>query len=90
MIIVSQTDELVNFRNVLVVTIDRDGNRCYLKAHYDKNLYTRIGCYKTEERAKAVLEDIADRNEVINYAKISCGFKLNLSDDNFKYQMPLE
>ena len=87
MIIVSQTDEVVNFRNVLVITIVRDGNRYYLKAHYSSGTYTRIGSYKTLERAKEVLQDIADRYEFLKCAEAGI-CQLDIADQNYKYEMP--
>ena len=47
-----------------------------------------LGKYETEERAKEVLQDIADRYEFLRLAENGV-WQLDETDQNFKYEMPL-
>ena len=64
MIIVSQgKDELVNFNRTESVWINVDGEGKFLiEATADTN--TTLGTYKTEERAKEVLQEIIEIHKV--------------------------
>lgn len=88
MIIVSQNkDEFVNFENIMCVNVtdcQEDGFLIYAGfiAGRDDN-YRELGYYKTEERAKEVLQEIV--NKYGEYATIS-----NISGNDIKgiYNIP--
>jgi len=92
MIIVSQDKmELVNFDKVENIWIcpDEEG-RFTIEATADTN--ATLGYYKTEERAKKVLQEIIERYEHTQYIKgfgreIDC-YEVGIKD--FAYEMPKE
>ena len=87
MIIVSQgKDELVNFNRTESVWINVDGEGKFLiEATADTN--TTLGTYKTEERAKEVLQEICKFYEISK--KCECGSSyLILLEKSFIFEMP--
>lgn len=59
MIIVSQNkDKIINFNNVNYVDVDVDSGEFIVEINYGDANWDTIGWYKTEERAKEVLEEI--------------------------------
>ena len=91
MIILNQDkDSLYNFNNVK--SIDVLGNEIYLTDDILADEGTRVAIYKTEERAKEVLQEIIERYEHTQYIKgfgreIDC-YEVGIKD--FAYEMPKE
>ena len=70
MIIVSQgKDELVNFDRIESIWIDVEEGRVTIEATADTN--STLGTYSTEERAKEVLQEIAQKYS--SYLKLEGG-----------------
>ena len=64
MIIVNQDrDKIVNFGNLTQVYITQDEEKiaCFIRFETVDSLYDDLGEYKTEERAKEVLQEIAEK-----------------------------
>lgn len=94
MIIVSQDKRsIINFEKVNVININKSDLReigAYFNCDEEKTLDNiLLGKYETEERAKEVLQDIADRYEFLRLAENGV-WQLDETDQNFKYEMPLE
>ena len=97
MIIVSQDKtEIVNFDNITKIA-QKDGKIGISSEAFDSN-YEEIGKYKTEERAKEVLQEIIKTYETEKIYKCSdaetqeimCNLCLENNQDIFKYEMPKE
>lgn len=105
MIIVSQDRKVVtNFKNIIGIQVkehiaNSDGEKDYeLKAITEKKICS-LGAYDTEERAKEVLEEIANAYSDFNYYKNTVdekkqkeiGLSIYERYRNFEiYKMPLE
>lgn len=89
MIIVSQDrDILVDFDNVESIWIYSDEkSRFSVEATADTN--STLGYYKTEERAKEILQEIVKKYDVLKkntvYAQGDSGFTFN---EHYYYEMP--
>ena len=89
MIIVSQDKtEIVNFNNIESVWISKEEEGIFsIEATADTN--ASLGKYKTEERAKEVLQEIVERYHVLKkntvYAQGDSGFTFN---EHYYYEMP--
>lgn len=94
MIIVSQNKrKVINFDNIQYINVFENvvyiGN---VPNHQLGDFETDFGTYKTEERAKEVLEEIQERYEHTQYLKCfgrenDC-YEIGIKD--FRYEMPLE
>ena len=72
MIIVSQDKEkIINFDNMtqVYITFDEDDDYVCIRTETVDSLYEDLGYYKTEERAKEVLQDFSLRYEAIELCK---------------------
>lgn len=72
MIIVSQDKtKIVNFDNLtqIYITQDEEKTATFIRYETVDSLYDDLGEYKTEERAKEVLQDISLRYEAIELCK---------------------
>lgn len=88
MIIVNQNkDEIVNFDtiNSLWICPDSEG-RFTIEATADTN--STLGCYKTEERAKEVLQEIIKAYR--EYRTAECDGYTNVLEETAVYELPLE
>ena len=90
MLIVNQDrDKIVNFGNLTQVYITQDEEKiaCFIRFETVDSLYDDLGEYKTEERAKEILQ------EIIN-AYLDCNEQNYLSEfayvKNKVYEMPKE
>lgn len=89
MIIISQDKtEIINFNNIESIWICSDEEGIFtIEATADTN--TSLGKYKTEERAKEVLQEIVERYHVLKkntvYAQGDSGFTFN---EHYYYEMP--
>ena len=84
MIIVSQDkEEIVNFDNVESIWINVDGEGSFT-VEATVNTNTTLGYYKTEERAKEVLQEISDVIECWENLKVGQPYGIPC----FKYFMP--
>lgn len=97
MIIVSQDEKIIlNFCNIQNIRIERyttheKGKYAYkIFAGNFEGYATEIGTYKTEERAKKVLQNILSRYEAIELCKYKSSDKLGytLGDYTPIYEMP--
>ena len=60
MIIVSQDkDKIINFDNTTRIRIGKYNDEIYIISDFQNGAYEDLGIYKTEERAKEVLKEIA-------------------------------
>lgn len=93
MIIVSQDREkIVNIYKTFNLQIQEVHLGYGIRAFGESDsLFSKVdlGKYATKERAKEVLEDIADSYEFLKLAKAGI-CQLDITDQNFKYEMPLE
>lgn len=90
MIIVSQDkEEIINFDNMtrVYITFDEDDDYVCIRTETVDNLYEDLGYYKTEARAKEVLQEIIkayldcnEQNVLAEYAYVK----------NKVYEMPKE
>ena len=93
MIIVSQDkDKIVNFDNLTQIYITRDEEETATFIRYETvdSLYDDLGEYKTEERAKEVLQEIMKR-----YLEIKCFYNskyevMQAIEQPKVYEMPVE
>ena len=93
MIIVSQDkDEIVNFDNIGKIYIDYSNGNYEVSCTDIKGCYlTRLGEYKTEERAKEVLQEIIEFYEILKRHECSSNNGRTLFiKETFVYEMPLE
>ena len=93
MIIVSQDkDKIVNFDNLTQIYITRDEEEKSYFIRYETvdSLYDDLGEYKTEERAKEVLQEIMKK-----YLEIKCFYNskyevMQAIEQPKVYEMPVE
>ena len=94
MIIVSQDKtKIVNFDNLtqIYITQDEEETATFIRYETVDSLYDDLGEYKTEERAKEVLQEIVKatiENKKAEETKDMFGFSI-ISADTY-YQMPKE
>lgn len=93
MIIVSQDRErIVNFNNLtqIYVTNCKEDNASYfIRFETVDSLYENLGEYKTEERAKEVLQEMIEQYEYTK--RLQEGKRYSLSNShNYVYEMPKE
>lgn len=95
MIIVSQNkDEIINFNNIIDIkyadfTNISGGHEIY--CHETKTEAIILGTYKTEQRAKEVLGEIADRYEHMKFLQVTQNHLIEYTNKpNFVYEMPIE
>jgi hypothetical protein len=72
MIIVSQDKgKIINFDNMtrVYITFDEGDDDVCIRTETVDSLYEDLGYYKTEERAKEVLQEIVKNNSIFNYFK---------------------
>ena len=77
MLIVNQDrDKIVNFGNLTQVYITKDEEKivCFIRFETVDSLYDDLGQYKTEERAKEVLQEIIETYEDCNESVFSTGY----------------
>lgn len=99
MIIVSQDNDkvikrIINLDNIIYLSIDRPGENDFVIIFKDNtmndNELTKYNCllgvYKTEERAKEVLQEIIERLE--NWENLKAGQPTGICSP--KYEMPKE
>ena len=70
MLIVNQDrDKIVNFGNLtqVYITQDEDKIACFIRFETVDSLYDDLGEYKTEERAKEVLQEIVSKYKTTLY-----------------------
>ena len=70
MIIVSQDkEEIINFDNMtrVYITFDEDDDYVCIRTETVDSLYEDLGYYKTEERAKEVLQEIISKYKTTLY-----------------------
>ena len=70
MIIVNQDrDKIVNFGNLTQIYITQDEEKiaCFIRFETVDSLYDDLGEYKTEERAKEVLQEIVSKYKTTLY-----------------------
>lgn len=85
MIIVSQDKtEIINFNKVENIYVSGR----YISLNFELNNNEVVGTYKTEERAKEVLEEIAEQYE--HEKKCECDRSYLETLNNFTYRMPKE
>ena len=83
MIIFSQDKtEIVNFENIESIWIcpDEEG-RFTIEA--TANVNSTLGYYKTEERAKEVLQEIINKTEDLSLANLMDNLQIAIHDENF-------
>lgn len=87
MLILSQDKKTIhNFNNIISIQIEEGYNGFNLKIYSAINDYTPLGKYKTEERAKEVLQDIIETYKENGIVKIG-----NAQVENkVVYEMPLK
>lgn len=97
MIIVSQDKgKIINFDNMtrVYITFDEGDDDVCIRTETVDSLYEDLGYYKTEERAKEVLQDISSRYEAIELCKrehrVSEIFGYTFADYTPIYEMPKE
>lgn len=87
MIIVSQDrDFIINFNKVTVINREMT----HIGAQLETGETWYIAEYSTEERAKEVLKEIADRYEILELARYSSRYELVYGEHTYSYEMPLE
>ena len=88
MIIVSQDKtKIVNFDNLtqIYITQDEEKTAFFIRHETVDSLYDDLGFYKTEEKAKEVLQEIIQRYIECNDSFISAGYGYV---KNSAYEMP--
>lgn len=91
MIIVSQEKEkIVNFDNLIQIYITQDEEETANFIRYESvdSLYEDLGEYKTEERAKEVLQEIWEFYETVERYKSSNGMAI-VFEKGYAYEMPI-
>lgn len=92
MIIVSQDkDKIFNFNNLtqVYITTDEEETEYEIRCETVDSLYDTLGAYKTEERAKEVLQEIINAivySRKAEEAKSAFGFAF--VESNTYYEMP--
>lgn len=93
MIIVSQNKiSITNFDNVTTVEVNRLNDKEYrIKAHLTNKGEIFLAIYKTEERAKEVLEEIIKAYiESVKAQETTSMFGFSIVPSNTYYEMPKE
>lgn len=92
MLIVNQDrDKIVNFGNLTQVYITQDEEKiaCFIRFETVDSLYDDLGEYKTEERAKEVLQEIWEFYEMSKRYECSSNISMTIFlEPKFAYQMP--
>ena len=92
MLIVNQDrDKIVNFGNLTQVYITQDEEKiaCFIRFETVDSLYDDLGEYKTEERAKEVLQEIWEFYEMSKRYECSSNNGITIFlNPKFEYQMP--
>lgn len=89
MIIVSQNKAMIaNFNNLTQIYITQDEEETVFFIRYETvdSLYDDLGEYKTEERAKEVLQEIIKSYR--NYRTAECDGYTNVLQETAVYEMP--
>ena len=90
MLIVNQDrDKIVNFGNLTQVYITQDEEKiaCFIRFETVDSLYDDLGEYKTEERAKEVLQEIISKYKTTLYNSKTNETVVNIPK---VYEMPTE
>lgn len=90
MIIVSQDkEEIINFDNMtrVYITFDEDDDYVCIRTETVDSLYEDLGYYKTEERAKEVLQEIISKYKTTLYNSKTNETVVNIPK---VYEMPTE
>ena len=90
MLIVNQDrDKIVNFGNLTQVYITQDEEKiaCFIRFETVDSLYDDLGEYKTEERAKEVLQEIISKYKTTLYNSKTNETVVNIPK---VYEMPKE
>ena len=90
MLIVNQDrDKIVNFGNLTQVYITQDEEKiaCFIRFETVDSLYDDLGKYKTEERAKEVLQEIVSKYKTTLYNSKTNETVVNVPK---VYEMPTE
>ena len=90
MLIVNQDrDKIVNFGNLTQVYITQDEEKiaCFIRFETVDSLYDDLGEYKTEERAKEVLQEIVSKYKTTLYNSKTNETVVNIPK---VYEMPKE
>lgn len=103
MIILSQNKErIINFENLEMVEINKPGTwnqkrftiDTYPNSEDSQKFHIKLGEYRTEKRAKEVLQEIIKTYSNQNFAKVLKYRNLNLDNNDkeelFTYEMPKE
>ena len=90
MLIVNQDrDKIVNFGNLtqVYITQDEEKTACFIRFETVDSLYDDLGEYKTEERAKDVLQEIINKYKTTLYNSKTNETVVNIPK---VYEMPKE
>lgn len=90
MIIVSQDKEkIINFDNMtrVYITFDEDDNYVWIRTETVDSLYEDLGYYKTEARAKEVLQEIISKYKTTLYNSKTNETVVNVPK---VYEMPIK
>ena len=90
MIIVSQDkEEIINFDNMtrVYITFDEDDDYVCIRTETVDSLYEDLGYYKTEERAKEVLQEIISKYKTTLYNSKTYETVVNVPK---VYEMPIK
>ena len=93
MIIVSQKkNSITNFDNVTNIEIDKlEDDGFLIKCQITNKMYVNVGFYKTEKRAKEVLQEIIKFYEISKRYECSSNNGITLfTEKTFVYEMPEE
>ena len=92
MLIVSQDRKtIINFNNICRIDVNDWKENCFTIDCFDvSDFECMLGRYETEERAKEVLKEIADRYEILELARYSSRYELVYGAHTYSYEMPLE
>ena len=94
MIIVSQDkDKIINFDNLtqVYITQDEEEKAYFIRFETVDSLYDDLGEYKTEERAKEVLQEIWNFYETAKRYECSSNNGITIFlEKKFTYEMPKE
>lgn len=88
MLIISQDKgKIINFDNMtqVYITFDEDDNDVCIRTETVDSLYEDLGYYKTEARAKEVLQEIIKAYKETNYEYENCWCLRNVI-----YEMPAD
>lgn len=93
MIIVGQDKDIIlNFENIDMILVgnplDTDNGEFQIIANTISDNEVRLGCYKTEERAKEVLQEIIKSYRY--YRTAECDGYTNVLEETAVFEMPKE